>query len=138
MELEICDSSKGRDTITAFAVLNPGIPVYYFASNNRNADKLEEVQEYMTDILSTLGKASDEDLRNASSSGQTGANGSLTPTLYASLLRKIVRFNRPRIEHYVRNMANELRFCIEDVVDSSDGDTAESKPEKQALSLDAR
>lgn len=126
MKLEICDFEKGKDTITAFAVMNPGMVMYYFASNNRDQSALEEVQDYITDILTMLGSASDEDLRNASSADHP---------LYNELLRKILRFNRPRIEHYVRNMAEELSSCNEYLVDRPGDETPEGNQSGPTFNL---
>lgn len=94
---QICDNEPGGNTITAFAVLQPGSIEYRFASNNRDTKSLEKTKIYITDILNTLGQTTDS---------QLGA-------VHQQILGKIVAFNRPRIEIYITGLMKEFDFCIE-------------------------
>lgn len=102
---QICDSrpSDHGDTITAFAVLQPGPIQYRFASNNRSNAELETVKSYITDVLGTLGRASDDQLE----------------AVREEIVSKVVTFNKPRIEHHATELLKELEFCIE-VCDGED------------------
>ncbi len=112
---QICDSVKGGKTVTSFAVLRPGIVEYWFASNQRTADELEDVKEYMSDLLRTVGEIPDDKLNTATRNSD----------IFSQILQKVVVFNRKRIEIYVRQLADELEYCV-DV--SAAEDTAEGKP----------
>ncbi|KAM7203129.1 hypothetical protein V8F20_004071 [Naviculisporaceae sp. PSN 640] len=94
---QICDSDCGGETITAFAVLQPGTIQYRFASNNRTQKELDLVKRYITDVLGFLGQTPDDKL----------------DSIRDDLLRKILLFTRPRIEHHITQLLKELDFCIE-------------------------
>lgn len=104
---QICDISKGSDTVTACAVMQPGVIRYLLASNARSEDEMDAVKDFITDIISSLGKTEDDEIKKAIANKQS--------LLYSGLLRKIVRFNRPRVEHYLRVIARELPSCIESI-----------------------
>lgn len=95
---QICDSQHGGDTVTAFAVLQPGSIQYRFASNNRDTAALEKVKTYVTDILNTLGQTT---------------NSQLSAAVHQQILAKVVAFNRSRIEVYVSGLVKQFDFCIE-------------------------
>ncbi|KAM7183143.1 hypothetical protein V8F33_013773 [Rhypophila sp. PSN 637] len=107
---QICDSECGGDTITAFSVLQPGSIQYRFTSNNRSDSELDTVREYVTDILNTLGQAPDEQL----------------DTIREDILGRVIKFNRPRIEHYIGGLLKEVDFCIQacENVDTNGSQTA--------------
>lgn len=68
-----------------------------FASNQRLENELLKVKNYLQDILETL-----KDYIATS------------PTLLtASILRKIVAFNRPRLQNYVRHLSRLTKICLE-------------------------
>lgn len=107
--------------MTAFAVLQPGIIVYKFGCNERTISQLKEVKIYLTEILTTLKNAPDEDIRRAVKNSRE--------TLYCDILRKIVVFNRPRIESYSRMLATQIGFCIDETEhdNSNEGQSALGK-----------
>lgn len=100
---QVCDSQRGGDTITAFAVLQTGSVEYRFASNRRDGESLAEVRRYVTDLLQTLGHAPETALKDKN---QRAA-------LTSQVLSKVLGFNRPRIEVYLRSLLKHLDFCIE-------------------------
>jgi hypothetical protein len=112
---EICDIKKGSDTVTSCGILQPGQTRYIFASNNRTEEALEEVKAFIEDILHTIGKAQDQEVKEAKVNKHSA--------LFSEILRKILLFNRPRLEHYVRLIAREIEPCIEAVRESEDGDS---------------
>ncbi|KAK3312954.1 hypothetical protein B0H66DRAFT_383629 [Apodospora peruviana] len=93
---QICDSQRGGDTITAFAILQPGSIEYRFASNNRDQQSLDKVKAYITDIITTLGQTPDAGLGEA----------------FQQILGMVLAFNRPRIGIYITAMNMEFEFCI--------------------------
>ena len=76
---------------------------------------MEEVKAFIEDILSTLGEANDEEVKEAKVDKHSA--------LFSKMLRKILGFNRPRLEHYIRLMAHNIEACIESVQESEDGDS---------------
>lgn len=102
---QICDTTRGGEgaTITAFAVRQSGTVQYLLASNRRDASELTVVRSFVVDILSTLGAASDEVVAEADHQSD----------IFQHLLRKILIFNRPRIRYYIKELDENLEFCIE-------------------------
>ncbi|KAK3385820.1 hypothetical protein B0H63DRAFT_187846 [Podospora didyma] len=100
---QICDSKRGGDTVTAVAVLQHGRFEYRFTSNKRSQTALDETTEYLTDILQTLGEASDYEIIDGSSHQEA---------ISALLLEKILKFNAPRIRFYVKVVVKSLEYCI--------------------------
>jgi hypothetical protein len=103
---QICDSRFGGKTVTAFAVLQPGSVEYRFGCNERKASALGRVKLYITEVLDTLGNAGPDHVEQAATDPHT--------PLFSQLLEKIVKFNRPRIERYVDDLASSLEICIEE------------------------
>lgn len=68
-----------------------------FASNQRSENDLLKVKSYLQDILETL---------------KDHTTTSLT-LLMASVLRKIVAFNRPRLQSYVKHLSEHTRKCLD-------------------------
>lgn len=95
-------------------VLQPGETRYIFASNGRTEEALEDVKAFVEDILSTLGEAKDEEVKEAKANKHSA--------LFSDILGKILRFNRPRLVHYIRIVAQKVEPCIESVRDGEDGD----------------
>lgn len=112
---EICDISKGPDTVTACGVLQPGETRYIFASNSRTEEALEDVKAFVEDILNTLGEVEEADVKEAEAKKHSA--------LFSEILRKILRFNRPRLVHYIRLMAQKIEACIESVREGEGGDS---------------
>lgn len=103
----ICDSRKGGKTVTAFAILQSGRIEYRFTSNHRTAKKLGAVRQYITEILTSLGDATAEEIKDA-----LKKRGS---PLFTQILGKIIRFNRQRVEHYALKVRTQLGFCADEV-----------------------
>lgn len=101
----ICDSAKGGDKVTAFAILQLGVIQYYFTSNHRDEEDYDRTSDYITDILNTLGNATNEEVDRRTPNSTPSA-------VFQSLLQKILRFNQSRIKGYIFSMKNALEFCI--------------------------
>jgi hypothetical protein len=101
----ICDSAKGGDKVTAFAILQLGTIQYYFTSNWRDEEDYQRTSHYITDILNTLGRVRDDETYS-----RNGSEGDLP--LFLRLLRMIIRFNQSRIKGYICRMRGKLDFCI--------------------------
>lgn len=110
---EICDISKGSDTVTALGVLQPGETRYIFGSNGRTEEALEDVKAFVEDILTTIGEARDEEVKDAKANKHSA--------LFSGILGKVLRFSRPRLVHYLRFVAQNIEPCIESVRDGEDG-----------------
>ncbi|KAK4226277.1 hypothetical protein QBC38DRAFT_393576, partial [Podospora fimiseda] len=103
----VCHSRRGRDTITAFAVLQTGPIEYWFASNNRTAQELEDVRRYVTTLLNTLGQSEDDEVQDASLQEDS--------PLFANLMGQVLEFNRPHIveTHIEYQLIRNIDFCID-------------------------
>lgn len=99
----VCDSKKGGDTVTAFAVLrdDDGRAHYVFASNQRSHEKLEQVKVYVQGLLGRVRRLHDE----------RGLRGSVEARL-GELLREVFVFNRRRLEFYVKQMGVHAANCV--------------------------
>ncbi|KAJ4287833.1 hypothetical protein N0V88_007543 [Collariella sp. IMI 366227] len=111
---QICDSQPKQalgKTVSAIVVLDSGTIEYRFASNQRDSRELDTVKTYLTDIINTLGHAPDDEIIQ-----KTVMEG----VVFSEILRKVLTFNRPRIELYIEDLCrgDNLAFCIE----SSAGD----------------
>ncbi|KAK4239031.1 hypothetical protein C8A03DRAFT_14573 [Achaetomium macrosporum] len=115
---QICDSEPKQPlgkTVSAVVVLDSGTIEYRLASNQRGRRELDTVREYLTDIIDVFGRASDEEMNNKS----------FTARLLSDVLRKVLAFNRPRIEDYIDSLCgvkgnsekDSLTFCIESSAD---------------------
>lgn len=67
-----------------------------FASNQRSENDLLKVKTHLQGILETL--------RN-----YTAASSTL---LIASVLRKIIAFNRPRLQSYIKHLSSQTQRCL--------------------------
>jgi len=102
---QVCDSQRGGDTVTAFAILQTGSVEYRFASNNRDQQRLNETAVYVRGLLHILGEASRE--------GALQAKENQDSELFSNLMRRIIEFNQPRISFYIRNqLLDHLDFCF--------------------------
>ncbi|KAK0742750.1 hypothetical protein B0T18DRAFT_413660 [Schizothecium vesticola] len=113
----ICESTKGGSMVTAFAILQLGVIQYYFTSNDRKEVDYEWTSDYITDILNTLGSATNEEVDRRTPNSTPSA-------VFQSLLQKILRFNLSRIKGYIFGMKNALGFCIS----FARGDSSEDAP----------
>lgn len=95
---QICDTKPRGSTVTAVAVLSlPDRVQYRFASNQRSESELEQMKEFVTDVLKTLQDWTEETSR----------------LVKARVLRKVVAFTRPRLEGYVKAVALHSEKCLE-------------------------
>ncbi|POS75821.1 hypothetical protein DHEL01_v205790 [Diaporthe helianthi] len=96
---QICDNKRGGDAVTAISVVQyPDRVQYRFASNQRSESELLRVKSYLEGILETLKE------------GYTAASSTI---LMASVLRKIVVFNRLRLQGYIRHLHSQTQTCLE-------------------------
>lgn len=114
---QICDSQKKQDlgkTVSAIVALEPGSIEYRLASNRRDSRELAATTEYLTDILNVLGHVTDGQINDKA----------FMATVSSDILRKVLGFNRPRIEVYLNELveANQLGFCIESATTSETPD----------------
>ncbi|KAL2164974.1 hypothetical protein VTH06DRAFT_270 [Thermothelomyces fergusii] len=112
---QICDSHPNQHlgrTVSAITVLDSGTVEYRLASNQRDEGELRTVKEYLTDILHILHRVTDDEVKDKE----------FMKTVSSEILRKVLAFNRPRIEHYIEALISEHRldFCIR----YADGDIA--------------
>jgi hypothetical protein len=101
----ICDSAKGGDKVTSFAILQLGSVRYYFTSNRRDEEDYQRTAHYITDILNALDRARDDELLSAN-----GRDGHLP--VFPQLLRMIIGFNQSRIMGYVCRLVENIDACI--------------------------
>ena len=97
---QICDSRQGGECVTAFTVLEWHDEILYVCgSNSRSAKKLEEMKAFMTDIIQML----------------KGSKGSKAPSreLSKAVLKKILKFNKQRLEHYLKSLECKLGAYLE-------------------------
>ncbi|KAK4100799.1 hypothetical protein N658DRAFT_496886 [Parathielavia hyrcaniae] len=102
---QICDSESKQPlgkTVSAVVVLDSGTIEYRFASNQRDSRELDTVKEYLTAILDVLGRVSDDKVNNRVFMGP----------IFSAILKKVLAFNRPRMEDYMRALSDRLDFCI--------------------------
>ncbi|KAH6632403.1 hypothetical protein F5144DRAFT_250963 [Chaetomium tenue] len=123
---QICDSQKKQDfgkTVSAIVVLQPGSIEYRLASNRRDSGELATATEYLADILNVLGHVTDGQINDRA----------FMATVSSDILRKVLGFNRPRIEVYLEELveANQLDFCIESATTS---ETPDGRSVAEALS----
>lgn len=126
----ICDSSKGGEKVTAFAILQLGVIQYYFTSNHRDEEDYERTSDYITDILKTLGDAAEDEVTRR-------PPGGIPSAVFQSLLCKILRFNQSRIKGYIFALKKALGFCITFARDDSteDGEMVHKHPPTLLLEL---
>ena len=116
---QICDNQPQQSlgkTVSAVVVLDSGTIEYRFASNQRDEGELEAVKEYLTDILDILGRVTDDEANNRS----------FMCLVLSRILRKVLAFNRPRVQAYMEPLFcnDRLDFCTKSA--GKDG-TAEGK-----------
>lgn len=94
---QICDVNPGGATVTAAVALQyPDRVQYRFASNQRTETELERVRLFVDDILQTL-----QDLTEKSSL-----------SIKIRVLQKVIAFNRPRLQVYVKAVASQSERCL--------------------------
>jgi hypothetical protein len=113
---QICDSQKevfGK-TVSAIVILELGTIEYRLASNKRDSRELDTAKEYLTEILKVLGHVTDEQINDKA----------FVATISSGILRKVLAFNRARIEVYLNDLVktNQLGFCIQSAAGSGTAD----------------
>jgi hypothetical protein len=99
----VCDRERGGDTVTSFVVLkdedNPARARFVFAANRQTDSELRVTAAYVRSLLLRVHQAPDGEVN------QHNAR--------SSLLYHILRFNRPRVSFYLRNLRSQVAKCIE-------------------------
>jgi hypothetical protein len=114
---QICDSQPKQPlgkTVSAVVVLDSGTIEYRVASNQRDSRELDTVRGYLTTILDVLGRVTDDEVNDRAFMGP----------IFSGILKKVLAFNRPRVEGYMQVLSDRLDFCINS--SSADG-TGEGK-----------
>ncbi|KAL2258613.1 hypothetical protein VTK26DRAFT_8023 [Humicola hyalothermophila] len=102
---QICDNEPRQmfgKSVTAFVILDSGTIEYRFACNQREEHELETVKNYVTGILDLLNAVTDDQL----------SDKTFMATVSSRILRRILAFNRRRIEMYLDALSVRLEFCI--------------------------
>ncbi|KAK4173522.1 hypothetical protein QBC36DRAFT_293307 [Triangularia setosa] len=104
---QVCDSQRGGNTVTAFAVLQTGSIEYRFTSNQRTLAEFESTTRYVKNLLGILGGAQDNVIHEARQTPEDCQ-------IFSTLIREVLQFNRPRITEYhiEHQFAKNLDFCI--------------------------
>ncbi|UKZ68446.1 uncharacterized protein TrAtP1_009482 [Trichoderma atroviride] len=99
----VCDKKRGGDTVTSFVVLkdqrNPARAHFVFAANRQTVSELGVTAAYVKALLQKIDQAPDGEVN------QHNAR--------SSLLYHILRFNRPRVSFYLRNLRSQAANCLE-------------------------
>lgn len=97
-----CDREKGGDNVTSFVVLkdedNPDMAHYVFAVNQQDTGQLNITKAYVTTLLHKVAQAPE---------GQENQHDAMQ-----SLLCYILRFNRPRVSVYLRELQEHAKSCL--------------------------
>ncbi|KAL2259065.1 hypothetical protein VTK26DRAFT_7391 [Humicola hyalothermophila] len=99
---QVCDNQRGGNTVTAFAILQPGRIEYRFASNRRTNEELHQTSRYVEDLLTTLGNASPQVFQDATQ----------RLALFSEIMGKVLAFNRPRLRFYLSALCENVELCI--------------------------
>lgn len=96
---QICDTMKGGDTITALVAQKAANgPAYLFASNNRKDMELEHTKNFLSDLLGFIGK---------------NPNRLADKPLRKQVLWRILEFNFPRVDYYLKRILTSIGECID-------------------------
>lgn len=122
---QICDNKPYGTTVTAVAVLvYPDKVQYRFASNQRNAQEQTRLKAFVEDILNDL-------------QGWTmKKDRSQREEVRLRVLRKVVAFNRPRLQKYVKALAEHSKQCLSASVSSLTPEIVEKLKEVSKLAWD--
>ncbi|UKZ79148.1 hypothetical protein TrVFT333_006898 [Trichoderma virens FT-333] len=99
----VCSKEKGANCVTSFVVLqdekDPDMVHFIFAMNRQTDVQLQSTAAYVSTLLRKVGQAPDgrENQRDAR----------------RSLLYHILRFNRPRVSFYLRELREKAASCLE-------------------------
>ncbi|KAL7918307.1 hypothetical protein ACQKWADRAFT_248955 [Trichoderma austrokoningii] len=99
----VCDRKRGGDTVTSFVVLrhphNPNRAQFVFAVNRQTVGELRVTAAYVKALLQQIDQAPD---------GEANQHD-----VRSWLLYHILRFNRPRVSFYLRNLRFQATKCLE-------------------------
>ncbi|KAM0543165.1 hypothetical protein ACHAPJ_012463 [Fusarium lateritium] len=97
---QILDNQKGGNCVTALVALKGRCgPEYVFASNLRKEPELQRVKSFLSELLTYAGNPPPEQHKNPKA-------------LQKQLFGKIVEFNFPRLEVYLKGLGSALKACI--------------------------
>ena len=113
---QICDNGiiPRGNTITSFAVLQPGAVEYVFASNRRTDKQLEETKHFVTSILTFVGKASISQVEKKRN-------------LYRRIIGDVLLFNEQRLKSYIKGFLGSLKNCL-NAIDEEDSESGRAEP----------
>jgi hypothetical protein len=105
----VCDSVKGRQgsTITSIVILqeHESDPIdFWFASNLRTSQELEQTASFMRLLLQGIGQT-------------MGSQSTTTHAPQRGLLRDVLRFNIRRIKVYVRGLRSQAELCLDKCIE---------------------
>lgn len=98
----VCDKEKGGSTVTSFVALpdknDPRKAKFVFAANRQTDSELRVTEAYVKALFRKINQAPEGD-KNHEARG--------------ALLYHILRFNRPRVSFYLRNLRSQAEKCLE-------------------------
>ncbi|KAK8044988.1 hypothetical protein PG993_005012 [Apiospora rasikravindrae] len=110
----VCDNTKGGPTVTSFMVLrgdNGADSIHYwFASNQRSRDELDETKTYVERLLKKVAQLSTTSQRQSPIQGQSPTR---RQSPHDALLRDVLRFNTPRLALYLKTFHSRMKECLE-------------------------
>ncbi|OHE99948.1 hypothetical protein CORC01_04849 [Colletotrichum orchidophilum] len=119
---QICDNEHGGENVTSVAMIQlPDSLRYTFASNQRSAEEIAEVEAFVLSIFKYLSKAS---------ATISTTEDDVTSNPFHHILGQIVFFHRKRIQCYRDGLVKTLSQCIEDCDRREPG---QDSPVKQEL-----
>lgn len=101
----VCDRVKGNagPTISSIMILNheteEGKVHYWFAANQQEHTELEATEEYLRELLHTIDESPTAHFQRSN--------------VVRSVLAQVLRFNRPKVTHYLRKVNEEAGNCLE-------------------------
>ncbi|KAK1636385.1 hypothetical protein BDP81DRAFT_429600 [Colletotrichum phormii] len=103
---QICDNQRGGKTVTSVAIIQlPDILVYTFASNQRSAKEIAEVEGFIFSVLEYLSETD---------AAPSDSEDDVTSKSFQHILGQILFFHRRRIQCYRAGLAKALSQCIAD------------------------
>ncbi|KAL7935603.1 hypothetical protein V8C35DRAFT_258627 [Trichoderma chlorosporum] len=111
----VCDKRKGGALVTSFVVLkdekNPNHAHYVFAVNQQSNSELNDTALYVKTLLRKVGQAPE---------GRENQHDARH-----SLLYHVLRFNRPRVAFYLRELRKHAEKCFEKCFEACDAEKAD-------------
>jgi hypothetical protein len=95
----ICNNERGGDSITALVCVKAAEgPGYHFTCNNRSIQDLQDTRDFLYDLLDYVGRNPDH---------------YKIPPLQKQVLWRILEFNHPKVEYYLKRIVNYTTECID-------------------------